>query len=91
MGFNFSRILECMLRDAFPDTCFQVYNLACPALNSHVMRAASKAAAALEPDFFVVYMEHNEYISWIKYEMPPRSVTIQWRMALKQFRVFSTH
>ena len=87
-AFSFTRILECMLRDSFPKLHFEVYNLACPALNSHVMRAAAKEAAALKPDFFVIYMGHNEYFPWAKQEMPPSAATIQWRMALKELRVF---
>lgn len=86
-AFNFSRILECMLRSAYPTVTFEIYNLACVALNSHVMRAAAREAALLKPDLFVVYMGHNEYIAWATTPVSPHSIIIQLRMALQNLRL----
>ena len=57
-----SRILEAMLRDAMPHVRWEVYNAACPGMNSHVMQAAARALVALEPDLFLVYMGNNEAV-----------------------------
>lgn len=91
-AFNFSRILECMLSTAFPDLDFEVYNLACFALNSHVMRRAARECVALSPDLFVVYMGNNEYIgpfgpSRPSSNPPATSAWIQGQIFLQQFRL----
>ncbi|MHC4986223.1 MAG: tetratricopeptide repeat protein, partial [Planctomycetota bacterium] len=48
-SFNFSRILEVMLADAFPDKDIEVHNVAITAINSHVNLPIVRACAALEP------------------------------------------
>ncbi len=60
-AYGFGRMLELMLRARFPQVRFEVYNAACPALNSHVMRFAAEGCATLEPDLFIVYMGNNEF------------------------------
>lgn len=58
---GFPRQLEYMLRAAFPRIEPQVFTLAFPAANSHVMRALAAACARMHPDFFIVYMGNNEF------------------------------
>ena len=57
-----ARILEMMLREAIPSVHWEVYNAACPGMNSHVMIQVTRACAALEPDLFLVYMGNNEAV-----------------------------
>jgi len=57
---SFPRVLKAMLKTRFPATDFQVYNMACAGMNSHVMRVLAKACAHLEPDAFLVYTGNNE-------------------------------
>lgn len=59
-AFSFGRVLDVMLRTRFPDTTFEVYTLAQPGVNSHVMRAAALACKKIQPDAVVVYMGNNE-------------------------------
>ncbi len=58
--YSFPRFLEVMLRTAYPETRFEVYNTAWWGVNSHAMRLAARACAALDPDLFLVYMGNNE-------------------------------
>ncbi len=57
-----ARILEVLLEARCPEYSWEVYNAACPGMNSHVMRAAAKACAALKPDLCLVYMGNNEAV-----------------------------
>ena len=57
-----ARILEMMLRDYAPSANWEVYNAACPGMNSHVTFQAARACATLEPDLFLVYMGNNEAV-----------------------------
>lgn len=94
VAFNFPRILECMLAASFPKLNFEVYNLACVALNSHVMRLAAQEAAQFSPDFFVVYMGNNEYIgpygpAWYPNGLPPCSRTIERQEWFRRFHLMN--
>lgn len=57
-----ARILEVLLEARCPEYAWEVYNAACPGMNSHVMRAAAKACAKLKPDICLVYMGNNEAV-----------------------------
>lgn len=59
-AFSFGRVLDVMLRTRFPNTNFEVYTLAQPGVNSHVMRAAALACRKIQPDAMIVYMGNNE-------------------------------
>jgi tetratricopeptide (TPR) repeat protein len=59
---SFARVLEAMLRSAFPETRFEVYDTAVTAINSHVIRAIAKECAGYQPDLFVVFMGNNEVV-----------------------------
>lgn len=61
-SFSVARVLELMLRDAFPGQRIEVVNAAVTAINSHLVRDIATDCAALEPDAFVVYEGNNEVI-----------------------------
>jgi len=58
--YCFRRMIETMLQASYPQTQFEVYCAAFPAVDSHVMRPMAKACAELDPDVFVVYLGNNE-------------------------------
>lgn len=60
--FGFARMLELMLERQYPQTRFEVFNLASEMVNSHVMRAIALECARMQPDLFVVYMGNNEFV-----------------------------
>ncbi len=59
-AYSFWRILDAMLTATFPNVSFEVYCVACPMANSHVMQAAAQACAHMQPDIFLTYMGDNE-------------------------------
>lgn len=59
-SFGFARILEIMLRSAFPNERFEVINAAMRGINSHVIIPIARECAGLAPDLFVIYMGNNE-------------------------------
>ncbi len=61
-SFSFARVLETMLRAAYPRQRFEIVNAAITATNSHVARGIAADCARLEPDLFIVYEGHNEVI-----------------------------
>jgi len=61
-AFSFSRFLEVMLRDCYPETRFEVFNVAMAAINSHVVLPIARDCAEHDPDLFVVYMGNNEVV-----------------------------
>ena len=61
-SFSLARVLEHMLRAAYPAQRFEVVNAAVTAINSHLVRGIAADCAALEPDLFIVYEGHNEVI-----------------------------
>lgn len=61
-SFSLARMLESMLRTAYPDRRFEVINAAVTAINSHVVRGIAEDCAKLEPDLFIVYEGNNEVI-----------------------------
>ncbi len=61
-SFSLARVLEVMLRAAYPAQRFEVVNAAVTAINSHVVRGIAADCARLEPDLFIVYEGNNEVI-----------------------------
>jgi len=61
-SFSLARMLESMLRAAYPNQRFEVINAAITAINSHVVRGIAEDCAQLEPDLFIVYEGNNEVI-----------------------------
>jgi len=67
MGFpdptaSFARILEVMLREAYPETRFEIVNTAMTAINSHVIREIAFECAQHQPDLFIVHVGNNEVV-----------------------------
>jgi tetratricopeptide (TPR) repeat protein len=61
-AFSFSRMLELMLRQQYPNNRFEVINAAMRGINSHIVRLIARECAELSPDLFIVYMGNNEFI-----------------------------
>jgi tetratricopeptide (TPR) repeat protein len=61
-AYSSARILEAMLRDAYPDRRFEVVNTAMAAINSHAVLPIARECAGLQPDLFVVDMGNNEVV-----------------------------
>jgi tetratricopeptide (TPR) repeat protein len=61
-AFAFSRILEAMLADRYPDVDFEVINTAMVATNSHAVRRIARDCAHHKPDLFIVYLGNNEVV-----------------------------
>jgi hypothetical protein len=67
MGFpdpstSFARILEVMLREAYPEIKFEIINTAMTAINSNVIRAIAIECAQYQPDLFIVHIGNNEVV-----------------------------
>ncbi len=61
-AYSFSRILDTILEERYPDQAFEVYNVAMTAINSHVVLPIARECAALDLDLFIVYMGNNEVV-----------------------------
>ncbi|HUT23982.1 MAG TPA: tetratricopeptide repeat protein, partial [Sumerlaeia bacterium] len=61
-AYGMGRFLEVLLRDRHPGVGFEVVNLACAAINSHVVVSIAKACRSLEGDLFLVYLGNNEVV-----------------------------
>jgi hypothetical protein len=61
-AYNFGRILEVLLNNKYPQTNFEVINVATTAVNSHVILPIAKDCARHQPDFFVLYLGNNEVV-----------------------------
>lgn len=59
-SFSFSRILNVMLREQYPQTRFEIINAAVMGINSHAILPIARECAGYQPDLFVVYMGNNE-------------------------------
>ena len=59
-SFGFARILEVMLRRAYPARRFEVVNAAVRGINSHLILPIARECAEHEPDLFVIYAGNNE-------------------------------
>ncbi|HEU5079726.1 MAG TPA: tetratricopeptide repeat protein [Opitutaceae bacterium] len=61
-SFSMARVLETLLRTAYPKVRFEVINAAVTAINSNVVRGIAADCAELQPDLFIVYEGNNEVI-----------------------------
>jgi tetratricopeptide (TPR) repeat protein len=61
-AFAFGRILEVMLREAFPRIKFEVINTALTAVNSHAVLPIAKECLRHQADLLIVYMGNNEVV-----------------------------
>jgi tetratricopeptide (TPR) repeat protein len=61
-AYAFSRYLEVMLRERFPDRKFDIVNTGSVAINSHVLLPIAKGLAKQRPDVFIIYSGNNEVV-----------------------------
>jgi len=61
-SYSFGRILEAMLREAFPEGRIEVVNTAMVAVDSHVILPIAQDCADHEPDLLIVYEGNNEVV-----------------------------
>jgi tetratricopeptide (TPR) repeat protein len=61
-ALGFARMLEVLLREAYPDTKIEVINAACTAINSHAILPIARDCEKLQADFWVIYMGNNEIV-----------------------------
>jgi tetratricopeptide (TPR) repeat protein len=61
-AYAFSRYLEMMLRQQFPQMKFEVINTGSVAINSHVLLPIAKSLAKQRPDVFIIYSGNNEVV-----------------------------
>ncbi len=89
---GFARVLEVLLRPALPGRRIEVINVAMTAINSHVVRDIAHDCTALEADYWIVYLGHNEVVgpfgagTVFGAQTPPRAL-IRAQLALKSTRV----
>ena len=61
-AYAFSRYLEVMLRQRFPEMKFEVVNTGSVAINSHVLLPIAKGLVDQRPDVFIIYSGNNEVV-----------------------------
>jgi len=61
-AYGFSRYLEVMLRQRFPEMNFEVVNTGSVAINSHVLLPIAKGLAKQRTDVFIIYSGNNEVV-----------------------------
>ncbi len=61
-AYGFSRYLEVMLRERFPNTKFEVINTGIVAIDSHVILPIARDLARYKPDLFIIYAGNNEVV-----------------------------
>jgi len=61
-AYGFSRYLEVMLRERFPEMKFEVVNTGSVAINSHVVLRIAEGLAEQKPDLFIIYSGNNEVV-----------------------------
>lgn len=57
-----ARYMETQLRARFPDTTFEVVNVAFTAINSHVILPIARECARHDGDLWIIYMGNNEMV-----------------------------
>ena len=61
-SYGFSRYLEVMLRQRYPEMKFEIVNTGSVAINSHVLLPIAKGLADFKPDLFIIYSGNNEVV-----------------------------
>ncbi len=61
-AYGASRYMEVLLRSRFPDTKFEVVNVAFTAINSHVILPIARECARHDGDIWIIYMGNNEMV-----------------------------
>ena len=90
--FGLPRQLQALLQDQFPETPFEVCNVAMTAINSHAVLEIARDCARKNGDVWVVYMGNNEVIgpfgagTIFGSQVPPRAL-IQAKLAADHLRL----
>lgn len=61
-SFSFSRFLEIMLKEKFPDLKFEIINTSSTTINSNVILETAENCTFIKPDLFIAYAGNNEVI-----------------------------
>lgn len=61
-AYNFSRQLEAMLQERYPQASFEVITVAMVAINSHVVVESARDCARHDPDLMILYLGNNEVV-----------------------------
>jgi len=61
-AYGFSRYLEVMLRQRYPNMKFEIVNTGSVAINSHVVLRIAEGLADQHPDLFIIYSGNNEVV-----------------------------
>ncbi len=61
-AYGFSRYLEVMLRERYPNINFEIVNTGSVAINSHVTLPIAEGLAKFQPDLFIIYSGNNEVV-----------------------------
>jgi len=61
-AYAFSRYLDVMLRQRYPEMKFEVVNTGSVAINSHVLLPIAEGLAKQRPDLFIIYSGNNEVV-----------------------------
>jgi tetratricopeptide (TPR) repeat protein len=61
-GFGIAPQLRAQLEARYPARAFEVFNLAIPSINSHVVYRIVSQVAPFRPDLLVIYMGNNEVV-----------------------------
>ena len=91
-AFSFGRMLEAMLREAFPGMKFELFNTALTAVNSHVALPLARACVKHQADLVIIYMGNNEVVGpygpgTVFNPFYPSLALIRLNMALKTLRL----
>ncbi|MCU0789396.1 MAG: hypothetical protein MUC91_14695, partial [Verrucomicrobia bacterium] len=91
-AFGPARYMEALLRQRYPDTRFEVVNVAFTAINSHVLLPIARECALHEGDIWIVSMGNNEMVgpygavTVFGWQAPPRAF-VNIALALQKTRV----
>jgi tetratricopeptide (TPR) repeat protein len=78
-AYGFSRYLEVMLRERYPEMRFEVINTGSVAINSHVLLPMAEQLARQKPDLFIIYSGNNEIVGPYG---PGTTLASSWAMQL---------
>jgi tetratricopeptide (TPR) repeat protein len=86
------RYLQCLLRDRFPGTDFEVICAAMTAINSHAILPIARECARRDGDLWIIYMGNNEMVGPLGTgtglnSRAPSTVLVRTELALKTTRV----
>jgi len=91
-AFSFGRMLEAMLREAYPGMRFELFNTALTAVNSHVALPLARECVKHQADLLIIYMGNNEIVGpygpgTVFNPFYPSLALIRFNIALKSLRL----